>query len=151
MRYLTRVLIHFYIHPFSVSASASILARLACRWVMAVGSSTVWSTASSRTDRCPATSQLAAGTIPSTRSLVKLAPANMSPELSSSIWNPRWLVSFPKHVNLFKLRDAHMLQWNSPSLAEIMACRLFDAKATIWTNTGVLLVGSLRTNFSELE
>ena len=32
-----------------------------------------------------------------------------------------------------------------------MACRLFGAKAIIWTNAGLLSIGLLGTNFSEIS
>ena len=31
-----------------------------------------------------------------------------------------------------------------------MACRLAGAKAIIWTNDGILLIGTLGTNFNEI-
>ena len=82
----------FVLFFFSVSASVSMLAKPACRSAMPAGSSTVWSTASSRTDRCPATRPLVGVTIPSTRSSVRLVPASMCPVLCSWTWNPLLLV-----------------------------------------------------------
>ena len=68
---------------FSVSVSVSTLVRPASRLAMPAGSSTVWSMASSRMDRCPATRPSAVVMTPSTRSSVRPAPENMCPGLSS--------------------------------------------------------------------
>ena len=41
-------------------------------------------------------------------------------------------------------------QWIGSALGQIMACRLFGAKPFFWTNPGLLSIGPLRTNFSEI-
>ena len=76
-----------------VSVSPCTSARPASRSVMAAGSSTVWSMASSRTVRCPATRPSGVVTIPSTRSSARLELASTCPVLSSSILSPLLLVS----------------------------------------------------------
>ena len=76
-----------------VSVSPCTSARPASRSVMAAGSSTVWSMASSRTVRCPATRPSGVATIPSTPSSARLVPASTCPALCSSILSPLLLVS----------------------------------------------------------
>ena len=43
-----------------------------------------------------------------------------------------------------------MRQLIRPSLVQIMACRLDDTNPFIWTNVGILLIGPLGTNFSDI-
>ena len=38
-----------------------------------------------------------------------------------------------------------------PSLVQIMACRLGQRRAIIWSNAGIVLIGPLGTNFSEIS
>ena len=46
--------------------------------------------------------------------------------------------------------DAYIRQYSWPSLVQIMAWRLAGAKAIIRTNAGMLIIGPLKTNFSEI-
>ena len=46
------------------------------------------------------------------------------------------------HIGVSKL--------NLPSLVQIIACHMAGAKAIIWTNAGILLIGPMGTNFSEI-
>ena len=50
-------------------------------------------------------------------------------------------------IKSLRLSDAHMYQQNTPALVQIMAGR---RQAIIWTNTRILLIGPLGTNFSEI-
>lgn len=83
--------------PHSASVFPSMWARRACRSGTPAGSSTVWSTASSLTDRCRATRRSEGETTPSTRSSVRRAPGSTSPEPSSWILNqPSWVSKFSR-------------------------------------------------------
>ena len=56
-----------------------------------------------------------------------------------------------KDINSLRPSDAYMLQCNIPPLLQIMACRLFGwRQGIIWSNVGILLIGHLETNFSEI-
>ena len=54
------------------------------------------------------------------------------------------------YINSLRPSDAYMRRWTRSSLFQIMACRLSGAKAIIWTNAGILLIGPLGTNFSDI-
>ena len=71
---------------FSGNVSVSTLVRRASRSAMHAGSCTVWSTASSPTDRCRVTRREVEEMIPSTRSSARRAPANTfhAPSTSTS-------------------------------------------------------------------
>ena len=47
---------------------------------------------------------------------------------------------------------AYMRQWIGSALVKVMACRLFElgSQAIIETNAGLLSIGPLGTNFSEI-
>ena len=48
-------------------------------------------------------------------------------------------------------RAAYMRRWTGSASVQVMACRLFGAKAIIWTNADFLSIGPLGTNFSEIR
>ena len=73
--------------PHSASVSLSTSDKPASRLAMPAGSSTVWSTASSQTARCPPTRPSAEGTTPSTRSSVRPVQGSTFPELCSLTWS----------------------------------------------------------------
>ena len=52
-------------------------------------------------------------------------------------------------INALRQSDAYMRQQTRPSLFQIMAWRLTGSKP--WTNAGILLIGRLGTNFSDIS
>lgn len=77
----------FFLVLFSASVYPYTLAKPVSRSATLVGSCTVWSMASSRTDRCRRTRRSAVETIASTRSSARPVPANMFPGRCSSTWS----------------------------------------------------------------
>ena len=53
-------------------------------------------------------------------------------------------------INSSRPSAAYMRRWAGSALGQMMACRLFGAKAITWTNAGLLLIEPLGTNFSEI-
>ena len=71
----------------SVNVSVYMSAKPESRWAMPAGSCTAWSTVSSLTARCPVTRPSEEVTTRSTRSSVRLEPANTFHVPSSLIWS----------------------------------------------------------------
>ena len=150
---------------------------------MVAGSSTAWSMASSRTDRCPATRPSVVVTMPSTRSSARLVPANTCPALSSSISSPLLSVCDIPYANSFVItfivsvlqfyecplfmcavymdgkitfsithwgRETHICVGKSTIIGSDNGLSPGRRQAIIWTNAGILLIGPLGTNFSEI-
>ena len=88
---------------FSVSVSPSTLDKPECRSAMPAGSSTVWSMASSRTDRCHPIKPSVEETTPLIPSSVRRALESTSPELCLSTWNLPLLVSAPRRAFVCKM------------------------------------------------
>ena len=80
------------------------------------------------------------------------------------VWTPVWLWHLsgcsiaPKNCDIFQNDCCTRIEamWriyasaNQPSLVQIMACCLARRQALIWINDGILLIGPLGTNFSEI-
>lgn len=71
----------------SVNVSLCMSVKPVSRWAMHAGSSTAWSMASSRTDRCPVTRPLEVEMTPSTPSSARPELENMFPGPSLWTWN----------------------------------------------------------------
>ena len=61
-----------------------------------------------------------------------------------------WLSYVTDRSNVSQFNWRIYASANQPPLVQIMACRLAGAKAIIWTNAGILLIGPLGTNLSEI-
>ena len=67
-----------------------------------------------------------------------------------SIFERSLMTTETQRVNSLRSGDAYKCLWTGSPLDQMMACCLISSKPFIWTNVGILSIGPLETNFSEI-